>query len=101
MKEEIQAVEAEIEEAKKGREQRRRERLAELFLNLEGGAIFKIAAEKNGKLEQVTVKVKVEAEAKAKAKKREEERAQAAKSIRKIKQFGYTGSTGATFEWPT
>ena len=47
IKEEIQAVEAEIEEAKKGREQRRRERLAELFMNLEGGAIFKIAAEKN------------------------------------------------------
>ena len=51
MKEEIQAVEAEIEEARKDREERRRELLAELFLNLEGGAIFKIAAEKNAQAE--------------------------------------------------
>jgi hypothetical protein len=47
MKEEIQAVEAEIEESKKGREQRKRERLAEFFMKFEGGAIFRIAAEKN------------------------------------------------------
>ena len=46
MKEEIQAVEAEIEESKKGREQRKRERLAEFFMKFEGGAIFRIAADK-------------------------------------------------------
>ncbi len=68
-KDEIQAIAAEIVEAKKGREQRRRERLAELFLNLEDGAILMIATEKNVKLDQVTVKVTAEAEAKAKAKK--------------------------------
>jgi len=51
IKEEIQAVEAEIEEAKKGREQRRKERLAELFLIMEVGAIFKIAAKKNAQAE--------------------------------------------------
>ena len=55
MKEEIQAVEAEIEESKKGREQRKRERLAEFFMKFEGGAIFRIAADK----------VKAEAEAQA------------------------------------
>jgi len=43
LKEEIQAVEAEIEEARKGREQRRREWFAELFMNLEGESILKIA----------------------------------------------------------
>jgi len=87
MKEEIQAFESEIEEARKGREQGRRERLAEIFMKIEGGAIFKIAALKNA-----------EAEAKAEAiKKAREDRAQAAKSLRKIKQFGWPHSNGATF----
>ena len=45
MKEEIQAVEAEIEEAKKEREKRKKERLAEFFMRFEGGAIFRIAAD--------------------------------------------------------
>ncbi|MFN9898523.1 MAG: hypothetical protein ACK55Z_06965 [bacterium] len=73
MKEEIQSVEAKIEEAKKGREKRRREQLAELFINLEGGTIFKIAVEKNA---QELAKE----EAKANMK-RKEERAQAVKTI--------------------
>jgi len=99
MKQEIQAVKAEIEEARKGREQRGRERLAELFMKLEGGAIFKIATEKNAQAE-----AKDEAKAKAKAyakSKREEGRLQAAKSLRKMKKFGYKDSSGASFEWPS
>ncbi len=66
MKEEIQVVEARIEEAKQGKEQRRREQLAELFMNLEGGTIFKIAAEKNAQ----------------KKEKKKVDRAQAVKTLR-------------------
>ena len=57
-------------------------------MKLEGGAIFKIAAEKNFKAEEVKKKIQAE-------------RAQAVKTLRKIKTFGYTGSNGAAFEWPT
>ena len=55
-------------------------------MRLDGGAIFKIAIEKNAQTDESKA-AKAEAEAKIKEKK-QEERAQAAKTLRKIKKFG-------------